>query len=269
MAAALLIGPTALAQVPAETPEQVPGQPPGQAPVPQPRSASQAPPPQCDKLPGGNAPIDRIAALPTGLSIRNLELTYFGKRLADLTEEDFTAIAKLSDACTKSDREITFARLARFEDLVKEAQQSYANIREWILSMMEEMRDMTPGQQASRRLQEMWVEMDKRSTEMLRADLQGLAAAIETRKRELEASIPLAPRPGPPPPPPPSPGPVLERRQGAAEALRSRSGERVLERERSPAPVIAPTPVPAPPAPPQVGAPAQDGVRPRSTDIAP
>ena len=36
----------------------------------------------CAKLPGGNAPINRLARLEGKLSIRNLELTYYGKPLA-------------------------------------------------------------------------------------------------------------------------------------------------------------------------------------------
>src|SRR5690348_3595075 len=43
---------------------------------------------ECGQLPGGRAPVDKIAGL-SGMSPRDLDLAYFGKPLADLTDADF------------------------------------------------------------------------------------------------------------------------------------------------------------------------------------
>src|SRR5690348_9130918 len=77
-----------------------------QAPVPvRPQSPPPIPPPatgECALLPGGNAPVNRIAELAQPLSPRSLDLTYFNKRLADLTDQDFDRIAEIATKCNRT-----------------------------------------------------------------------------------------------------------------------------------------------------------------------
>lgn len=78
---------------------------------------------ECAQLPGGRAPAEKIAGLTTALSPRDLDLVYFGKPLAELTEEDFRLIGELSQRCGTGTGILPADKLQRFEAVVREAQQ--------------------------------------------------------------------------------------------------------------------------------------------------
>lgn len=101
---------SALAQAPA--PVRAPPPP----PVP-PASAA-----ECAQLPGGNAPVNKIAELAQPLSPRSLDLTYFNKRLADLTDEDFDKIADLATRCNRTVAKAAVEKANRLRDVVRESQ---------------------------------------------------------------------------------------------------------------------------------------------------
>src|SRR5688572_26051779 len=89
----------------------------------------QAPPPpppanarECAQLPGGNAPVNKIAELGQPLSPKSLDLTYFNKRLADLTDEDFERIADLATRCNRTEAKVAVAVTKRLRDVVRESQ---------------------------------------------------------------------------------------------------------------------------------------------------
>lgn len=61
--------------------------------------------------------------LATALSPRDLDLVYFGKPLAELTEEDFRLIGELSQRCGAGAGILPEDKRQRFQEVVREAQQ--------------------------------------------------------------------------------------------------------------------------------------------------
>ena len=78
---------------------------------------------ECAALPGGKAPVEKIAALTTALSPRDLDLVYFGKPLAELTDEDFRLIGELSQRCGAGAGILPEDKRQRFQEVIREAQQ--------------------------------------------------------------------------------------------------------------------------------------------------
>ncbi len=87
------------------------------------RPAAPAKTGECAALPGGKAPVEKIAALTTALSPRDLDLVYFGKPLAELTEDDFRLIGELSQRCGTGAGILPEDKRQRFQEVVREAQQ--------------------------------------------------------------------------------------------------------------------------------------------------
>lgn len=115
-AAGWLVGATpALAQAPRPSSTSAP---PAAA-----RPAAPAKTGECARLPGGRAPVEKIAALATALSPRDLDLVYFGKPLAELSDDDFRLISELSPRCGTGAGILPADKLERFEAVVREAQQ--------------------------------------------------------------------------------------------------------------------------------------------------
>jgi hypothetical protein len=78
---------------------------------------------ECAQLPGGRAPVLKIAGLATGLSPRDLDLVYFGKALAELSDEDFVQIATLSKRCGTGEGILPEEKQQAFQSVVQAAQQ--------------------------------------------------------------------------------------------------------------------------------------------------
>ncbi len=87
------------------------------------RPAAAAKTGECAQLPGGRAPVEKIAGLATALSPRDLDLVYFGKPLAELSDDDFLLIGELSKRCGTGAGILPADKLERFEAVVREAQQ--------------------------------------------------------------------------------------------------------------------------------------------------
>ena len=87
------------------------------------RPAAPAKTGECAQLPGGRAPVEKIAALATALSPRDLDHVYFGKPLAELSDDDFRLIGELSQRCGAGAGILPADKLERFEAVIREAQQ--------------------------------------------------------------------------------------------------------------------------------------------------
>ncbi|MBI1778073.1 MAG: hypothetical protein HYR63_22270 [Proteobacteria bacterium] len=145
----------------------------------------------CKLLPGGKAPVGPIADLPAPLSPRSLDLVYYGKRLADLTGADFQRIQELSKRCGPGDGILPPDKLERLQGVVREAQTARSVTIAWGKERMAEVEAMPVGRQRLMRLNNLWIELEARETQMTREDVDGLAAWIA---REQQALYDAAPR---------------------------------------------------------------------------
>lgn len=153
----------------------------------QPQNAQDAPagaPAQCARLPGGNAPVDRIARLSGQLSINSLRYTYFDKPLAELTSADFDQIEALTASCQGSAGE-AIKEVRAFRTKVEEASAARRKTLNWIEESQIEIGRMKGGAADLQRLQELWVEMLSRTEEMLPSDRAPLARAIVLKQEAI------------------------------------------------------------------------------------
>lgn len=159
---------------------------------------------QCSRLPGGNAPVQRIARLSGQLSINSLRYTYFEKPLAELTADDFDQIEALTAACQGSAGE-AMKEIRAFRAKVEEANAARGKTLNWIEKSQVEIGRMKGGAADLERLQELWVEMLSRTEEMLPADRAPLARAIVLKQEAIYKATEL-PRQSPVWPPEPNTG---------------------------------------------------------------
>ncbi|EKE69507.1 hypothetical protein [Oceanibaculum indicum] len=159
---------------------------------------------QCARLPGGNAPVDRIARLSGQLSVNSLIFTYYGKPLAELTSSDFDEIEALTATCRGSAGD-AMKEIRAFRSKVEEANAARGKTLDWIEKSQVEIGRMKGGPTDLERLQELWVEMLARSEEMLPTDRAPLARAIVLKQEAIYKSTDL-PRQSPVWPPEPVTG---------------------------------------------------------------
>lgn len=159
----------------------------------------------CAKIPGGNAPVEVIARLEGGMSVRNLEFTYFGKPLHRLTEDDYDTILALWKLCGTYASEIADPLIDKLEAIVDDAKVARRESLAWIDETKKKATALKPGQEGIVAISNMWQEMLNREFEMLQSDLNHLAGHLEKRQQELYSSherhqrILVAPfDPGPP-----------------------------------------------------------------------
>ncbi|MSP48261.1 MAG: hypothetical protein EXQ95_02930 [Alphaproteobacteria bacterium] len=175
----------AVAQQPAPVRPQAP-------PIPPPSAA------ECSRLPGGNAPVNKIAELLQPLSPRSLDLTYFNKRLADLTDDDFERIAELATKCNRTQARVATEKARRLRDVVRESQ----TVRHQALDKVDQGKSSLAKAQTSREkvewLHNAWADLPLLSDTITKTDLREYAAWIA---RSLQAVYDVAPGYGKRPPP--------------------------------------------------------------------
>jgi hypothetical protein len=152
---------------------------------------------ECGQLPGGRAPVLKIAALTTGLSPRDLDLVYFGKPLADLTDEDFAQIAELSKRCGQGEGILPADKQEAFQSVVREAQQLRRVALDKVKRQMTDITTLPVARDKLIRLNGLSENLPLLESTVTRGDLKYTAAWIT---RQLQAVYDAAPKPEPPPP---------------------------------------------------------------------
>ena len=147
----------------------------------------------CVRLPGGNAPVNRLARLKGKLSIRNLELTYFGKELSLLTKDDVEYLAELVPYCASmrndnTDTQVAKFKMERFAELVLEAQAARAKSVEWIEQTPAAADKFRSSPEGIREIHNFWAEMLNRQYEMTLGDLRYISDYLSRRRDELYSS---------------------------------------------------------------------------------
>jgi hypothetical protein len=161
--------------------------------LPPPASAA-----ECAQLPGGNAPVNKIAELGRPLSPKSLDLTYFNKRLADLSDEDFDRIADLASRCNRTQPQAAREVTRRLRNVIRESQV----VRTQTLSKVETGKVALAKTVTSREkvewLHDAWSELPMIAETVTKTDLREYAAWIA---RSLQAVYDVAPGYGQRPPP--------------------------------------------------------------------
>lgn len=159
----------------------------------------------CERLPGGNAPIGRIARLQGGISVRNLELTYFGKPLHQFTDNDYETLKELWPICETFDESVAGRVARKMEAVIEDAKVARQASLDWISETERELGRLPPGPESIRRVHDLWQEMLNREFEMLASDLAYIAKQIAEKRDELYGERKPRPRtlvspfdPGPP-----------------------------------------------------------------------
>ncbi len=164
-----------------------------QSPPPIPPRAS-----ECALLPGGNALVNRIAELAQPLSPRSLDLTYFNKRLADLTDEDFDRIAEIATKCNRTQARVAVEKAQKLREVVRESQA----VRFKTLDKVDQGKANLAKAQTSREkvewLNNAWADLSLIQDAITKTDLREYAAWIA---RSMQAIYDVAPGYGARPPP--------------------------------------------------------------------
>lgn len=139
----------------------------------------------CAKLPGGNAPVQRMARLQGGMSVRNLELTYFEKPLYALSEADITYLRDLWPECGTFDETVADQISAKLRTLISDAKGARQDSLDWIATVEKDIAKLEPGEASIRKIHDLWQDMLNREYEMLPGDLQYLAKKLSDKREEL------------------------------------------------------------------------------------
>lgn len=138
----------------------------------------------CAKLPGGNAPVNMMARLQGGIAVENLEFTYFGKKLFQLTQRDFDYLRKLIPYCQDKPQEQTNYIIDRLSELVFDAQDVRNKSIAWIKDMESQLKKMPATRESIEEVHNIWTELQNRQLEMTKADASYLSKILdETRDR--------------------------------------------------------------------------------------
>jgi len=165
-----------------------------QAPRPQaPTRPAAAPAPgavsECGQLPGGRAPVEKIAGL-SGMSPRDLDLAYFGKPLADLTDEDFERISDLSQRCGAGTGILAADKLRNFESVVRAAQQNRRLMLDGIKKQMAEITAMPLARDKLIRLNELADRLATLEQILPRGDIKSTVSWIAKQSQALYDAAP-------------------------------------------------------------------------------
>ena len=163
----------------------VPGEGQAQAPGAQGGGAAAAANQDCKKLPGGNAPVQRMARLQGGMSVRNLELTYFEKPLYALSDADIAYLRTLWPECGTFEAPVAEQIADKLTTLISDAKGARQDSLDWISKVEKDIAKLQPGDQSIRKIHDLWQEMLNREYEMLPGDLQYLAKKLSDKREEL------------------------------------------------------------------------------------
>ena len=165
---------------------QEPFPPPADLPTPSPTSKAPEPrPDDCKRLPGGRAPINRLARIEGGISVRNLELTYFGKPLFEFTDEDYAFLKALLPICKTFDEETAPLVARRLKGLIDDAKAVRQESLDWIKQTEKNAKALKPGQDSIETIHDLWQQMLNREFQMTSSDMAYISDVLGKRRDEL------------------------------------------------------------------------------------
>ena len=150
----------------------------------------------CEKIPGGDAPVNILARLKGGMAVENLKLTYFNKPLHQLTQQDFDYVKKLFPFCQDMSKEQSDYLFDRLSVLVLEAQQIRQTSIDWITETVKKLEKMPATKASIEAVHNLEAELKNRQLEMTRADEKYLAVKLNDTLRRLYQEAPVNLPPG-------------------------------------------------------------------------
>jgi len=139
----------------------------------------------CGALPGGNAPISRLARLEGGISVRNLELTYFGKPLFKFEDSDYQSLESLWPSCGTFDAEAAPKVALRLKALIDDAKGVRQESLDWIKQIEAQAKALKPGQDSIEKIHDFWQQMLNREFQMTATDMTYISGVLSKRRDEL------------------------------------------------------------------------------------
>lgn len=149
-----------------------------------------APGPSCTEIDAAKPMIQQVAKLPeNNLSVQVLDRKLMDKRLAEMSDDDFSALRALYAECAADDVDPDIT-IDKFVAQVRDAQGLYKTTLEWLDKTLAEIEAMPPTRASMIELNVLYEEMERRATSLTRGDLQRLAAAIDARLTLIQAQAP-------------------------------------------------------------------------------
>lgn len=145
---------------------------------------------ECAALPGGRAPVQKIAGLTTGLSPRDLDLVYFGKPLAELTDEDFAEIAALSKRCSAGPDIVPEDKQQAFQQIVRDAQKLRRTALEKVKRYMTDIATLPIARDKLMRLNDLSENLNLLEPVMTRGDVKYTAGWISQQMQTVYDGTP-------------------------------------------------------------------------------
>ena len=142
---------------------------------------------RCGDIPGGNAPVERMARIEGGISVRNLELTYDNKPLYEFTAEDFEFLPVRWAECGTFEQPIAELIARKLRNLVDDARSTRQKSIEWIEKTKVQVDELPPGKESIQVIHDLWQEMLNREYEMLRSDVAYISDVLAKRQEEIYA----------------------------------------------------------------------------------
>ncbi len=136
----------------------------------------------CGILDGNTAPLNRLTRIKGGLALSNLNLTYLGKPLHKLTNDDFRILPALLIQCKNSDPALAKYQAKRLRALVQDARSSYERSIAWFQKIKSEVLRMTGTLADIRRIHDLESQLPGRSLQVTSAEMTEMAAWLNAQR---------------------------------------------------------------------------------------
>lgn len=139
----------------------------------------------CGNLPGGNAPISRIAQIEGGLAVRSLGLTYYGKTLDQLTDQDWRYLEELWPLCGTYEKDVAAVLATQVRKVINESKAVQAATRDWMRATKAEVEGLSPVHDDIIVIHNLWQEMLNRELDMSVAEFAEMTAFMKQAQQKL------------------------------------------------------------------------------------
>lgn len=139
----------------------------------------------CANIPGGNAPISRIARIEGGLAVRSLSLTYYGKSLDQLTDQDWRYLEELWPLCGTYETEVAAVLATQARKVINESKAVQAATRDWMRSTRAKVESLSPVHDDIVVIHNLWQEMLNRELDMSVAEFADMTTFMKEAQQKL------------------------------------------------------------------------------------
>jgi hypothetical protein len=142
----------------------------------------------CMNVPGGNAPISRIARLEGGLSVRSLNLTYYGKTLDQLTDRDWRYLEELWPLCGTYEKDVAAVLATQARKVINESKAVQAATRDWMRATKARVDGLSASHEDIIVIHNLWQEMLNRELDMTVAEFADMTEFMKKSQQRVYES---------------------------------------------------------------------------------